>query len=1036
MSIASTATNRRSVVLAFAFMALLAGLQTFFSMSRREDPKLLIRNAIVEARWPGASAEKVEDLVTETLEDVIYGIEEVDELSSTSQTGYSRINITLEDSVTEVDQVWDEVRAKVDKVRAQLPTGCGKPNVNSDFGDVTALCLALYQDTQGGPAPYSYRDLELYADEVERVLKEVPSVGQVTIYGVPREVITLAVDAAEWSQLGLTTDQLAQALDQRNLPSSGVQITTADSIFPLNTTGELLSVEEINDVVVAHRADGLPVRIRDLPITVSRGIQDPPNYLTRFISPEERAERALLVGLTMKSGQNIVEMGEQIEAAVEGMRGTLLPPDVKLTRINDIPRQVSGLVTGFVINLWEAILIVLLVALLMMGWRAAVVMATAVPLCMISAFAVVRLFGVELEQFSIASLIIALGMIVDNAIVVSDNALVLMRQGKSRLEAVAKGADGLAIPMLTSTLTTVAAFVPMLSIPGGSGEYMRSLPIVISVTLLLSYAVAMTVTPVMCYYVLRPPKEKGGKAQSESKPGIYERLIHWCLGHKLVTLGAAATALIGALSLVPSIGSQFFPQGERDQLFIHVNLAEGTSLEATLDAIAQVEDVLLETSATEIDGEQVERLANASSFVGFGGPRLMLTMSPEAAVSSYGMVLVNTTDAQLSVDWGAELREALADVEGARIDVRIYSLGPPLTNPVEFRLGGPEIDVLRSTAEEMLTLFRATPGAQTPSHDWGNSGFQVEVAVDNDLANLAGVSNASISSTLRDLYDGGALTTYREGDHTVEVKLQLLSSERSQLSSLSDVYVDGQAGKVPLEAISELVTGWQPAVIARYNKRRTVTVGCQVAPGFLGNSITAELNPQLEEILEGLPPGYELEIGGEAEQTADSQKDISSALQISMVLILLVLITQYNSIIKPFIVLLTVPLSLIGALLGLYLTGWPLGFMPSLGIVSLAGVVINNAIILIDFIETTVREGVPLRDAVARAGRARMKPIVLTTLTTIGGLIPLALFGGPMWAGMSYAMMGGLIISTGLTLLVIPTVYVLCAERLGMQVTS
>lgn len=1036
MTIASTATNRRAVVLVFALLALLSGLQTFLSMSRREDPELLIRNALIEARWPGAPAEKVEALVTEVLEDAVYGIEEVDKLNSTSRVGYARIDITLDDNVTAVDQVWDEVRAKVAQVEGRMPAGCGKPFVNSDFGDVTAVCLALYETTGGGAPTYSYRELELYAEEVERVLKSVSSVGQVTIYGVPSEVITLEVRAEDWSQIGLTRDQLARALDERNLPASGVQVTTEEAIFPLNTTGELLDVEEIRDVVVAHRPDGLPVRVRDLPIEVRRGIQDPPRFLTRFVSPDERAERALLIGLTMKEGQNIVVMGEQIEAALEGMRGSALPPNIGIERINDLPRQVDGLVKGFVTNLWQAIVIVLLVALLMMGWRPAIVMATAVPLCMISSFGVVRLFDVELEQFSIASLIIALGMIVDNAIVVSDNAQALLQQGKSKLEAVVRGADGLAIPMLTSTLTTVAAFLPMLTIPGGSGEYMRSLPIVVSTTLLISYVVAMTVTPVMCFYVLKPSKTAGAASPGEERAGLYERTIGWCLNHKAITLGATAAALIGSISLVPSIGSQFFPQGERDQLFIHVDLPEGASLEATRAVMMEVEEALIATSATEIDGERVERLSNASSFVGFGGPRLMLTMSPEPSVPNYGMVLVNATDGKLTADWGAELREAVADIQGAVVDVRLFSLGPPIANPVEYRLQGPDVAVLRQAAEDMVAVLRATPGAQAPNHDWGNSGYQVDLLVDEDLANLAGVSNASISSTLRDLYAGGALTTYREGDHVVDVKLQLSSDERSALAALDGVYVNGQSGKVPLNAIAELTTSWQPSVIARRNKRRTVKIGSQVAPGYLANDLAAAVEPELRAITDALPAGYELELGGEAEETAKSQASIGGALQISMVLIVLVLITQYNSVAKPLIVLLTVPLSLIGALLGLYFTGWPLGFMPMLGIVSLAGVVINNAIILIDFIETTVGEGAPLRDAVARAGRARMKPIVLTTLTTIGGLVPLGFFGGPMWAGMAFAMMGGLILSTGLTLLVVPTVYVLFAERMGMKVSA
>ena len=1042
MGVTRSAATHRPVVLVFALLALAAGLQTFLTMSRREDPKITIRNALVETRWAGAAAQKVEELVTEPLEDAIYRHEDVKKVKSTSRVGYSRIDVELEDNVGDVDQVWDEIRDKVVEASFGLPQGCGEPRVNSDFGDVSAVCLALFPSEEGGGG-YSYRDLEIFAEDLESALKTIESVAQVTIYGAPAEVISLEVDPARWGHIGLTRDQLAQALDARNLAAGGAEVVTAGGRFPLRPTGELLSVEEIKEVIVARRDDGLPVKIGDLPIEVTRGPADPRPYGIRFARPGIRAEKALMIGVTMKAGRNIVEMGASIDELVATFRQTRLPADIGVERINDLPRQVDALVSNFVSNLWQAVVIVLLVALIMMGWRPAVVMATAVPLCMVSAFAVVRLFEVELEQFSIASLIIALGMIVDNAIVVTDNAQRLIGEGRSKLEAVIEGAEGLARPVLSSTLTTVAAFLPMLTIPGSSGEYMRSLPIVVSTTLLISYAVALTVTPVMCFYLLKPPAAGTAKAAGTaagSEPGaaarLYDRLVRACLERKLLTLGAAGLALVGALMLVPTIGNQFFPGGLRDQLFIHVSLPEGAPLEAAEAVVAQVEEALLDEAQAEVDGEDVQRLANATGFVGFGGPRLMLTMSPEPSVPNYALVLVNTTEAELSASYAEDLRRRVASIPGAVIEVRQFSLGPPIANPIEYRLIGEDLETMWAAGERMVSAFRGTPGTVEPEHDWGNPGYDAELVVDNERANLAGVTSSAVAATLRDLYGGGLLTTYREGDHQVDVVLRMGPTDRRSLLSLDEVYVNGAAGKVPLASVSRLVTGWQPAVIGRQNKHRTLTVGSGVASGYLANSVASEILPKLEAVVADLPPGHRLEVGGEAEETAKSQKNVTAALQISMLLIALVLITQYNSVAKPLIVLLAVPLALIGALLGLFLSGWPLGFMPSLGIVSLAGVVINNAIILIDFIETSATSGASLRDAVARAGQARMKPILLTTLTTIGGLLPLGLFGGPMWAGMAFAMIGGLVIATGMTLLVVPTAYVLFAERFGMRVGS
>ncbi|MEO0652108.1 MAG: efflux RND transporter permease subunit, partial [Planctomycetota bacterium] len=736
--------------------------------------------------------------------------------------------------------------------------------------------------------------------------------------------------------------------------------------------------------------------------------------------------------ISMKENQNVVQLGADVDALVDRFVGTSLPPDVRVERMNDLPRQVDSLVAGFMESLWQAVAIVLGVALLMMGWRPALVMSTAIPLSMISTIAVVPYFGVELEQFAIASLIIVLGMVVDNAIVVTDNVQRLIDEGVERSRAAIDGAHTLARAILSSTLTTVAAFVPMLSITGETGEYMRSLPIVVSATLLSSYLVAMTVTPIMCTVLLRPSKTTGGETGRVG--ALYLGFVRRAIAARVVTLAVTGAMLLGSLSLTPLIGSQFFPGGVRDQLFVDVTLPTGASLEATEAVVAQVEQILVDTSQAEVDGETVERLLNATAFVGTGGPRLFLSLDPSDGVPNEATIIVNTTSDLVSRPWVAELRRAVGQIPDARIDVRPYELGPPVDNPVEYRLTGSDLTVMREAGLRLLETIQGTPGVLGANQDWGELARTVDLDVDLERAYLAGVSSGAVSSSLRELYGGTSLTSLREGDHLVDVVLRLPSEQRESSDSLPAVYVDGDAGPVPLVSVAEVGTGHEPATIGRRNRRRTMTLGGRVAPGLLANEVSQELFAELEPIVRELPAGYSLEIGGEFEETATSQTQVVNALKISVVLIFLVLLIQYNSMSKPAVVLLAFPLSLIGALLGLFLTGWPLGFMPMLGIVALAGTVINNAIVLIDFIETTVSDGVPLREAVAKAGLARMQPILLTTLTTVGGMLPLALFGGPMWAGMSWAIIFGLSLSTVLTLVVIPTVYVLFAERFRMQV--
>ncbi|MGE3175485.1 MAG: efflux RND transporter permease subunit [Planctomycetota bacterium] len=1088
MNLARFALDNRVLVLAVTAVLLFYGAVAFLQMPRREDPEITIRAAVVVTQWPGATAAKVEELVTDPLEQAIGQIDAVDKLTSKSRTGLSIVTVELDETLVDIDQYWDEVRTKVTEAQASLPDGCGAPRVDTDFGDVAAVIYALVQT----PAPgrdaiewrYGWRELELLAEKVRDDFKTVDSVAKVDIEGIQDEVIFVDVDA-EWAKLDLTIDELRSILAARNITAAGGEIDHHGARFTVQPTGEFQSPEQIRGVLVDRLDGAVPVRLADLPLSgvadgatlpsarVRRDYVDPPRSQFRYTSPDLRSDRCLLLAVTMKSARNLVEMGRQLEARVAWLESRILPPDVRLVRVNDLPRQVDSLIGEFVTNLWQAILIVLAVAFLMMGWRPAVIMAAAVPLCMIASILVVGLMGIELEQFSIASLIIALGMLVDNAIVVSDNVLRELGQRQrddddpraARVAATVRGAWSLALPVLTSTATTVAAFLPMLTIVGAVGEYTRSLPIVVATTLIVSYLVAMTVTPLLCLWLLQPtapgapapvtlwrrvgrllvavlPRRRrpasttaAAAAAGPAPPAGYERLLRWCLGHRLVVLGAAAAAVVASLSLVPAIGNQFFPGGVRDQFFVHVWLPEGATLAATRAKCRQVEDILLATSAAEVDGRPVERLRSAVTFVGTGGPRLNLTTNPQQTFPNYGFVLVNTTDRALSRGWAEQVKAGTDRIAGARIDVVPFMLGPYIENPVEFRLYGTDAAVLREQAAAMVQVFRDTPGTVNPFSDWYNAGYSLAVDIDEEAANLAGVSNSAVADTMATLISGGRLTTYREGDHQVPVVLRMRPERRAAL--LEDpgiIYVDGHAGKVPLEAIARVHATWQPAVIARRDNVRCVTVGSKVAPGYLANDIAAQVRPRLQERMRSLPPDYRLEEGGEREQTTASQEKLMTAFTMSFLLILLVLIAQYGSLLKPLVILSTVPLALVGALLGLFWSGWALGFMPSLGIIALAGVVINNAIILVDFIETNVGEGAALDDAIAQAGSQRMQPILLTTLTTVGGLLPLALFGGPMWAGMAWAMIVGLLLSTALTLLVVPTIYATCVAVFGMRV--
>ncbi len=1037
MNLPHFALTHRSIVLAFIVVFLVIGSFNFATMPRREDPELIIRDALIITSWPGAPAIRVEELITDPIEDVIVEIAEVETVKSKSMVGLSVIQVSAGDAVMETDQVWDDVRAKVESIRGKLPLGSEAPFVNSDFGDVYEIVFALHQTPLDGAGDYRYspRELELLAERIEEEIELIDSVARVEFWGNQPERIYVEIDSADWARLAITTEQLKQLFQARNIVFPGGELDTADARYAINPTGEFTSIEQMKGLVVGRVEGRFPVRLGDLPISIERRYQEPARSLTRVTTPEMAHQEAIVIGVSMKSGRNVTQMSAAVDRVIGDLRASVIPPDVALERVNDLPRQVNTRIVDFQFNLVQGVLIVLGVALLTMGWRPALIMATAVPLSMISTFAVVRYFGIELEQFSIASLVIALGMVVDNAIVVSDNALRLIRQGRPKVEAVIKGTQDLAIPILTSTLTTIAAFLPMLTLTGNVGEYVASLPVVVATTLAVSFFVAMLVTPIMCLWLLKVDDSANQESSRVARMlDRYDAAIRWCLQRPGKVSAMAGVGFLMSLALLPVIGSQFFPSGSRDQFFIKVWLPEGSPISATADLARQVEMILKEESP--VPGEATaERLANAMSFIGSGGPRLMLTQEPEYPYPYYAFILVNTTDAAHTRSYAQAVRNRLIGLIDARITVDEFMLGPPIKDPVAFRLSGPNRELVGKQAREMIRLFKQTPGTVRPYSNWGAPANQVEIAIDSYAANLAGVTNADIAFSTSALLSGAALSTYREGDHLIPVMLRTIREKRENLSDLADIFVSGQYGKVPLNSVATVIPSWQPAVIARRDGLPTVTVGARIEPGLLANTVSGRVRPKLDAMLARLPSGYFIEIDGELEETAKAQVQVVRAIGISMVLMFLVLTIQYNSLLKPAIIMAAVPLGMIGVLIGLLVTGWAMGFMAMLGILSLGGIVINNAIILVDFIESNVAAGQDLRSAVAAAGRVRMRPIILTTLTTIGGLLPLSLFGGALWAPMTNGMIFGLMVSTGLTLFVIPSLYVLMVEKAGMRVS-
>jgi multidrug efflux pump subunit AcrB len=841
-------------------------------------------------------------------------------------------------------------------------------------------------------------------------------------------------------------------------------------------TGDFDAVGQLDSIVVSRVGEGtsrIPVYLDDVGLSVERGYEDPPTSITRY-GDANGTNPCVIVAFTMKRGANLVDVCTDAKALIRKLTvvDKVLPPDIAVDLVSDQSENVTRKINDFVANVVAAVVIVIAVVFLMVGLRSATVMAANIPIVIIGSLALVTLFGVQLEQISLAAMIIALGMLVDNAVQIADQTRRYLGQGMSAFQAALKGANELSFPMLIATGTTIAAFYPMLlGLKGTTLEYIYSLPVTITVVLGISWFMAMSFCVLLAHWVIEVPKDPSAslspvirvfqllrrkpKEPKEPKPGLYDLALRGALKLKwLVLIGSFA--LLGLVMTLP-VGSEFFPQDIRDQFTIDVWLPEGANIEQSDAAAKQVEKILVALSPHE--GQ--ERLRAMATIVGKGMPRWYLGRNPETSKLNYTEIVVRTTEGRFTEGYANAVQRismkgdeklGLDPVVGARVIVRQLMMGPSVDAPIGIRIFGPrlgagfaDLSVMRAQSDGLLELFLEHPGTWDIYDTWGSAAYQLDVNVDEDKANLAGVTNASLARTLNAYLSGHYITTFREGDHQIPVYLRLPQEERTSLDELRSAYVEGISGKVPLDSVATIGARPMPARIDRRFLQRVIEVRARNRPGYTSNNIVLDVlgSDGFKDWERKLPPGYWWEIGGELFESNLSKADLKTSITISLLAIVLLLIIQYNGIVKPIIILTTLPLALIGAIWGLYLTDNPLGFMPQLGLLSLFGIVVNTAIIFLEFADGLIKEKIEksdgsgpiqgitkqeFRSCLVEAGKVRLLPIAMTTLTTIGGLLPLALAGGPLWEGMAWLMIFGLIVATLLTLIVVPSLYAIFVE--------
>ncbi len=1024
MDITRLAIEKNRVFTAALFVVLIFGVTAYKDMPRSEDPGFIIRTALVQTVFPGASPERVELLVTDKLEKIIQEIPELDFVSSSSKVGVSIIYVNIDERYTAMRPIWDNLRRKIDRARDELPEGIIGPTVNDEFGDVFGSIIAITGDG------FDYRSLRDIADEVRNELLFIPEAAKVDIVGAQDERVFVEYDNARLAQIGLSPIQLMQALQARNIVLPGGDFSSQFEKIVLEPSGSFRSVEEIGEMVLNLPSSSDIVRLRDI-ATVSRAYVDPPSTRMRH-----NGEPALGLAVSLREGGNILELGAAIREVISRARA-VYPVGVEFDVIQFQSDAVFKKVHDFAGNLMQAVVIVALVMLAFLGLRTGLVVASLIPSTMIAAILLMSVFDIGIDQMSLASLIIALGMLVDNAIVMSESTMVQMSQGKPAKQAAVDSAAELRVPLLVSSLTTAAAFLPIYLAESSTGEYTAPLFKVVTITLLCSWVMALTLIPVLSVTFFKVDRRDTSSRFDTPFYARYRSVLLMLVRHPWA--GLAGVALVFAIAMIGfgNVPNIFFPPNDRPSFTIEVELPNGTPIDRTDQVVAEIEGFMRE-NLMEDDNDGVG-IRNWGAFVGEGAPKFLLSYNPEPPDPSYGLILVNASSAdviesRLIPPIQRFVQENFPD---AVAEVRPLPLGPPVTSPVQIRLSGRGDDALFAIVDDIKRQLAATPGARQVTDDWGARSKKVVVEIDETRAKLAGVSHQDTAISLQTFLTGLETTEYREGDKLIPVIMRSSSEvvcapggercrrllDPARLAGVS-VYSQVTGQSVPLSQVASPRLVWQPGEIKRRDRLRTVTVSSLLAPGTTAAQVNAAIEPWLLGQQASWPFGFIWEFGGEAESSGKANASIAEKMPIGILIIVLLLVSQFNSFRRPLIILVTIPLSIIGVVFGLLVADSYFGFMTLLGVISLAGIVINNAIVLLDRIRIEQEEnGLPADRAVMEAAQQRLRPILLTTATTIGGLLPLWLGGGPMWEPMAIAIIFGLGFATVLTLGVVPMLY-------------
>jgi len=1010
----SIESNRISITIMVT--VLLLGAVLYQSLARDSMPPYTIRVASIVTSFPGASPERVEELVTDKLEKVAQELPELKEVSSTSRTGLSVVQVTLKDEVGpgDLQPVWDRLRRKMDTLSG-LPQGVHPQLKDDDVGVVYAIAIGMTGDG------YDYAELKEFADDLRDELIRLPSAAKVEIGGAQDERVFIEFDDGRLKEYGLTANRLQNILSSTNILSSGGEINLGNERTILEPTGSFADIRDLERTLIPVGDNGDVVYLSDI-AKVSMSYVDPPSQLVQVTG-----QRALSIHVNLKSGENIITLGQGVDRVLAEW-AEKAPIGIELTRISSLDSYIDEKISDFMSNLVQAIAIVLAVMLIFLGFRTGFVIASLIPMVTVMTLMLMGLFKVGLNQVSLAALIMALGMMVDNAIVVAESIMVKMSRGDDPKDAAISSCTELSTPLLISTLTTSAAFLAFFLAESVMGDIVGPIFVVISFALLSSWLIALSIVSMMCYVFLKRPgaDEKVSlvdRAIARLKVS-YKGLILQALARKWIFTVGILVLFVVSLQGFRFIPFVFFPDSDRNTITVDINLPQGTRLERTEQIVLEIERFM--SDSLTVNDQRDQGVTSWSSFVGEGPASYDMGYAADEADPSYAHILVNTSGFFANAALIERLdRWSFEEFPGADIKVGPLGAGGSGT-PVEVKVSGDDPDQLAAIAESIKTRLSSLSGTKNVKDDWGPKIKKLVVAIDQVRAQSAGVSSQDIATSLQTVLSGFRAGEFRENDKSIPIVLRGDESQQQTLESLEtlQVFAQSSGASVPLLQVARIIPEWQYARIKRLNLKRTINVSSELTSTGNASAVTAELQPWLDEQRASWPTGYDYEFYGDARSTAENMGAVVKYLPLSAFIILLLLIIQFNSMRKTAIVTLTIPLGIIGVVAGLLLFRESFGFMPFLGVISLAGIVINNAIVLLDRMKIENEEiGRPIQDAIIVACLQRFRPILLATTTTILGLVPLYLSGGEIWEGMAVSIMVGLLFGTVITLLFVPALY-------------